>query len=63
MLTIIRITNFASLSMIPATFLEKHYGFWAAYTFATVALCLAAGLLLVAGPSLGMLDDQNTHVE
>ncbi|RYP40351.1 hypothetical protein DL767_001763 [Monosporascus sp. MG133] len=46
-------TNIASLSSIPATFLEREFDFWTAYLLATVVLILASGMLVVAGPRLG----------
>ncbi|RYP71913.1 hypothetical protein DL771_004516 [Monosporascus sp. 5C6A] len=45
-------TNIASLSSIPATFLEREFDFWTAYLLATAALILALVMLVVAGPRL-----------
>ncbi|GJD01078.1 oligopeptide transporter [Colletotrichum higginsianum] len=40
-------TNIASLSSVPATFLEMEFDFWAAYLMAAISLVLAASLLLL----------------
>ncbi|KAK1981817.1 oligopeptide transporter [Colletotrichum cereale] len=40
-------TNIASLSSIPATFLEKEIGFWTAYLMAVIAAFIAASFLVL----------------
>ncbi|CAO2658288.1 Nn.00g060110.m01.CDS01 [Neocucurbitaria sp. VM-36] len=45
-------TNIASLSSIPATFLERQVGFWTSYLMATGSLLIAIALLIILGPSL-----------
>ncbi|SPO04646.1 related to H+/oligopeptide symporter [Cephalotrichum gorgonifer] len=45
-------TNIASLSSIPATFLEREYDFWTAYLMASGSLLLAIVMLLIFRPKL-----------
>ncbi|KAF3799835.1 putative peptide transporter ptr2 [Colletotrichum gloeosporioides] len=40
-------TNIASLSSIPATFLEREFGFWTAYLMAAISVMAAVSLLLI----------------
>ncbi|KAK4155284.1 putative peptide transporter ptr2 [Chaetomidium leptoderma] len=40
------LTNIASLSSIPATFLEREFGFWTAYLMAAISLVVSLGVLL-----------------
>ncbi|KAF2027053.1 oligopeptide transporter [Setomelanomma holmii] len=42
-------TNIAALSSIPATFLERHVGFWTSYLMAKVSLAMATLLLALFG--------------
>jgi POT family proton-dependent oligopeptide transporter len=51
--TSIRVTNIASLSSVPATFLERIYGFWTAYLLAFSFLWIAIGLLIFCSSKLG----------
>ncbi|EME89455.1 uncharacterized protein MYCFIDRAFT_55863 [Pseudocercospora fijiensis CIRAD86] len=46
------ITNFACLSIIPSTFLERTTGFWAAYLLATACTCTGLILLLATSRHL-----------
>ncbi|KAF7185110.1 putative peptide transporter ptr2 [Pseudocercospora fuligena] len=46
------ITNFACLSIIPSTFLERTTGFWAAYLLATACTCTGLVLLLATSHRL-----------
>lgn len=48
-------TNVASLSGIPAVFLERYYGFWATYLLGLVGIAFALALLLIASPRMGEL--------
>ncbi|KXT10307.1 hypothetical protein AC579_1120 [Pseudocercospora musae] len=47
------ITNFACLSIVPSTFLERATGFWAAYLLATACTCTGLVLLLATSHRLG----------
>ncbi|KAF2019953.1 oligopeptide transporter [Aaosphaeria arxii CBS 175.79] len=47
------LTNIASLSSIPATFLERYVGFWTSYLMATGSLLIATALLILFGSKLG----------
>jgi POT family proton-dependent oligopeptide transporter len=60
-------TNLASLSSIPVTFLEKEYGFWAAFVLTLASIVLALILFVFAAPRLGKADSEvisfrNTNV-
>lgn len=48
-----RFTNIASLSAIPATFLEHEFDFWTAYLMATISLVISLGALLSLKNKLG----------
>ncbi|KEZ41454.1 hypothetical protein SAPIO_CDS7590 [Scedosporium apiospermum] len=39
--------NVASLSSIPVTFLEFHYGFWVAYLLTTISLCVSIAFFAI----------------
>lgn len=43
----------ASLSSIPATFLERHVGFWMSYVVATTSLFIAVTMLVLFSSKLG----------
>ncbi|EMD85234.1 hypothetical protein COCC4DRAFT_76455 [Bipolaris maydis ATCC 48331] len=45
-------TNMASLSSIPATFLERHVGFWMSYVVATTSLFIAVTMLVLFSSKL-----------
>ncbi|KAH7084353.1 oligopeptide transporter [Paraphoma chrysanthemicola] len=45
-------TNIASLSSIPATFLERHVGFWTSYLMGTASLFGATALFVAFGEKL-----------
>lgn len=48
-----RLTNVASMSAIPVTFLEVHYDFWVAYLLAASALGLCLLLFAIWASKLG----------
>ena len=48
-----RFTNIASLSSIPATFLEREFDFWTAYLMATASLVLSLTVLIGLKSKLG----------
>lgn len=48
-----RATNVASMSSIPATFLERIYGFWAANLMAMICLGVSVLLLVLYSPKIG----------
>jgi len=52
-----RFTNIASLSSIPATFLEFEFDFWTAYLMAFVSLIVCLAALVALKPRLGELKD------
>ncbi|KAF2420957.1 hypothetical protein EJ08DRAFT_673097 [Tothia fuscella] len=52
------VTNIASLSMIPSTFLEFELGFWTSYLLATTSLCVAIVLFFRGSPKLRELRPQ-----
>jgi POT family proton-dependent oligopeptide transporter len=51
-------TNLASLSSIPVTFLEKEYGFWAAFILTLASIVLALILFVCAAPRLRKTDTE-----
>ncbi|KAL2198321.1 oligopeptide transporter [Corynascus similis CBS 632.67] len=54
------LTNIASLSSIPATFLEREFDFWTAYLMAVVSLVLSlAALLLMKSKFVKVVPQQN----
>jgi POT family proton-dependent oligopeptide transporter len=53
-------TNLASLSSIPITFLEKEFGFWAAFILTLASIVLALILFVFAAPRLGKAEPEVT---
>ncbi|KAK4124396.1 oligopeptide transporter [Parathielavia appendiculata] len=54
------LTNIASLSSIPATFLEREFDFWAAYLMAVVSLVLSlAALVMMKSKFVRIVPQQN----
>ncbi|KAL2257918.1 hypothetical protein VTK26DRAFT_8974 [Humicola hyalothermophila] len=51
-------TNIASLSSIPATFLEREFDFWTAYLMASVSLVLSLAALLIMKPKFAKVVPQ-----
>ncbi|KAL2268417.1 hypothetical protein VTJ83DRAFT_3263 [Remersonia thermophila] len=51
-------TNIASLSSIPATFLEREFGFWTAYLMAASSLVLSLVALLLLKPKFAKVTPQ-----
>lgn len=54
MLTTDRFTNIASLSSVPATFLDTSFDFWTTYLMAAASLVVSVGPLLSFRSRLGM---------
>ncbi|KAK1845505.1 oligopeptide transporter [Colletotrichum chrysophilum] len=55
-------TNIASLSSIPATFLEREFGFWTAYLMAAISVMAAVSLLLIFKSRLVKIRPGENHL-
>jgi POT family proton-dependent oligopeptide transporter len=64
LLTWLRLTNIASLSLVPSTYLEKHRGFWSAYLLSLCSFWIGVVLMVVWRNEFGNLSllspDPNT---